>query len=199
MASSPVAWKANHTDIKIAKNQNKKHNKPKPRKTSDANPSSQNNCAFWILHIPYPKLSEAGEAAETYGFGTFKNLQTAAYPQKNFEPLLPLQNFCRSGQSFEASALKLPTTHSSQVEAGFKANSTSLELEPGGLRARASKGLRGHARLVQSRATCGKRTVCIWHLHPGERNSIGGFRPFQTSNSGFLFSRFFSTQARYAS
>ena len=28
-------------------------------------------------------------------------------------------------------------------------------------------------------------------IHPGERNSIGGFRPFQTSNSGLLFSRFF--------
>ena len=28
-------------------------------------------------------------------------------------------------------------------------------------------------------------------VHPGERNSIGGFRPFQTPNSGFLFSRSF--------
>ena len=27
--------------------------------------------------------------------------------------------------------------------------------------------------------------------HSGERNLIGGFRPFQTPNSGFLFSSFF--------
>ena len=36
------------------------------------------------------------------------------------------------------------------------------------------------------------RKTDLLQTHPGERNSIGGFRPFQTPNSGFLFSSFFS-------
>ena len=48
-----------------------------------------------------------------------------------------------------------------------------------------------YCRRTQNWETHWIKETDLLQTHPGERNSIGGFWPFQTPNSGFLFSRFF--------